>query len=71
MDWNWRRYIERKFKQKEVLKPCLEFSTEKRRNARNDFEKDIFKVLISAVLEKPRKIRENKQILRYQVMEEG
>ena len=30
-----------KFEQKEILKPYIEFNTEKRKNARNDFEKDI------------------------------
>ena len=29
-----------KFEQKEMLKPYIEFNTEKRKNARNDFEKD-------------------------------
>ena len=33
-----------KFEQKEILKPDIEFNTEKRKNARNDFEKDIFKL---------------------------
>ena len=32
------------FEQKEILKPYIEFNTEKRKNARNDFEKDIFKL---------------------------
>ena len=34
-----------KLEQKEILKPYIEFNTEKRKNARNDFEKDIFKLL--------------------------
>ena len=38
-----------KFEQKEILKPYIEFNTEKRKNARNDFEKDIFKLLNNAV----------------------
>ena len=41
-----------KFEQKEILKPCIEFNTEKRKNARNDFEKDIFKLLNNAVFGK-------------------
>ena len=41
-----------KFEQKEILKPYIEFSTEKRKNARNDFEKDIFKLLNNAVFGK-------------------
>ena len=34
-----------RFERKEILKPCIEFSTAKRNNARNDSEKDIFKLL--------------------------
>ena len=41
-----------KFEQKEILKPYIEFNTEKRKNARNDFEKDIFKLLNNAVVGK-------------------
>ena len=37
-----------KFEQKEVLKPCIEFNTEKRKNARNDFEKDVYKLMNNA-----------------------
>ena len=33
-----------KFEQKEILKPYVAFNKEKRKNARNDFEKDIFKL---------------------------
>ena len=44
-------YLKRaiKFEQKEILKPYIQFNTEKRKNARNDFEKDIFKLLNNAV----------------------
>ena len=42
----------KKFEQKEILKPNIEFTTEKRKNARNDFEKDIFKLLNNAVVGK-------------------
>ena len=45
-----------KFEQ-EILKPYIEFNTEKRKNARNDFEKDIFKLLNNAVLVKQWKIK--------------
>ena len=41
-----------KFEQKEILKPYIEFNTEKRKNARNDFEMDIFKLLNNAVFGK-------------------
>ena len=41
-----------KFEQKEILNPYIEFNTEKRKNARNDFEKDIFKLLNNAVFGK-------------------
>ena len=41
-----------KFEQKEILKPYIEFNAEKRKNARNDFEKDIFKLLNNAVFGK-------------------
>ena len=41
-----------KFEQKEIFKPYIEFNTEKRNNARNDFEKDIFKLLNNAVFGK-------------------
>ena len=41
-----------KFEQKEILKPYIEFNTEKRKNARNDFEKDMFKLLNDAVFGK-------------------
>ena len=38
-----------KFEPKEILKPHIEFNSEKRKNARNDFEKDIFKLLNTAL----------------------
>ena len=41
-----------RFQRKEILKPYIEFSTAKRKNATNDFEKDIFKLLNSAVFGK-------------------
>ena len=41
-----------KFEQQEILKPYIAFNAEKRKNARNDFEKDIFKLLNNAVFGK-------------------
>ena len=38
-----------KFEPKEILKPHIAFNSEKRKNARNDFEKDIFKLLNTAL----------------------
>ena len=38
-----------RFERKEILKPYIEFSTARRKNARNDSEKDIFKLLNNAV----------------------
>ena len=38
-----------KFEPKEILKPHIEFNSEKREDARNDFEKDIFKLLNNAL----------------------
>ena len=38
-----------KFEPKEILKPHIEFNSEKRKSARNDFEKDIFKLVSNAL----------------------
>ena len=38
-----------KFEPKEVLKPHIGFNSEKRKNATNDFEKDIFNLLNNAL----------------------
>ena len=38
-----------KFEPKEILKTHIGFNGEKRKNARNDFEKDIFKLLNNAL----------------------
>ena len=37
------------FKQANFLKPFIEFNTEKRKNAKNDFEKDLFKLMDNIV----------------------
>ena len=37
------------FKQANFLKPFIEFNTEKRKNANNDFEKDLFKLMNNSV----------------------
>ena len=37
-----------KFKQSEWMKKCISFSTEKRMNAANNFEKDFFKLMINS-----------------------
>ena len=38
-----------KFEPKEALRPHIGFNSEKRKNATNDFEKDIFKLLNNAL----------------------
>ena len=52
-----------KFEPKEALRPHIGFNSEKRRNATNNFEKDIFKLLNNAltfmvmILENKRHVR--------------
>ena len=38
-----------KFKQSDWMTKCIDFNTEKRMNAANDFEKDFFKLIINSV----------------------
>ena len=42
-----------------MFRPYTEFNTEKRKNARNDFEKDIFKLLNNAVFSKTMEDKRN------------
>ena len=37
------------FKQSDLMKRYVDFNTEKRKNAANDFEKDFFKLMINSV----------------------
>ena len=47
-----------KFKQSDSMKRQIDFNTEKRKNADNDFEKDFFKLIKNSVYGKKWKIYE-------------
>ena len=47
-----------KLKQSDSMKRYIDFNTEKRKNADNDFEKDFFKLIINYVYGKKWKIYE-------------
>ena len=51
-----------KFKQSYWMKKYIDFNTEKRMDAANDFEKGFFKLMINSVYEKQWKIYEKKSM---------
>ena len=51
-----------KFKQSDWMKKCINFNTEERMNAANDFEKKYFKLMINFVMEKQWKIYEKESM---------
>ena len=44
------------------MKKCINFNTEERMNAANDFEKKYFKLMINSVMEKQWKIYEKESM---------
>ena len=51
-----------KFKQSDWMKKYIDFNTEKRMNAANDFEKDCFKLMINSVYDKQWKTYEKESM---------
>ena len=52
-----------KFNQNVWLKPYIGMNTKLRKKAKNNFEKDLFKLMNNAAFEKPLKLWENIEIL--------
>ena len=51
------------FRQEAWLKPYIDFNTELRKNAKNEFEKDFYKYRLTLYMVKPYKMIENIEIL--------
>ena len=54
-----------KINQKSWLKPYIDMNTELRKKAKNDFEKDIFKLMTNSVFKKVLKMFDGIEILNF------